>query len=277
MERLTEETYRHLRQYLSDLSGCHAEIPRRETFAALLGRLFPDQPIGRVAHGGERSVRIDLGNRTARRSIDTFHGNAVIEFENNLRVSGATAMSQLKEYTSGIWREEGPPRRSLLAVGTDGARWKVFRPTLVDQNLPRPTPQDVILGDPIQDFEVRSTKGQSLEHFYFWLQNLLFRPQQIVPTAALFTFDFGTDSLIWADARRRLRAAWDAVASANRAQTAFDAWRRYLRYTYALEGGEAGLVDLFLRHTYLVSVARLLAWAALSSGKASSRATGSNA
>jgi hypothetical protein len=162
----------------------------------------------------------------------------------------------------------------LLAVATDGVQWQVFRPLLTDVAKMRPTVDDVVLGEPIQSFDVRTGRDDSLAHFYFWLQALLFRPQQTEPTAALFTFDFGTESPLWGEARRRLLAAWTNVASEARARTAFEAWRRYLRYTYALAGGESGLVDLFLRHTYLVSVARLLAWAALSGGTNGRRISG---
>ena len=116
MERLTDHTRNYLKQYLADLRGCHAEVARRETFAALLGRLFPNESIGRVAHGAERSVRVDQGSRTKRGSIDTFYGNVVIEFENDLQASGAIAQQQLIEYASGIWSEEAMPHRSLLAL-----------------------------------------------------------------------------------------------------------------------------------------------------------------
>ena len=164
------------------------------------------------------------------------------------------------------------PHRPLVAIATDGVRWQGFRPTLADPDKPTPAVGDVFLGEPVRRLEVRAGgKGDPLGDFYFWLQHLLFRPQQTVPTADLFAFDFGTDGVLYAEAHRRLSAAW-AQASANPlAHTAFDALRRYLRYTYALAGGEAGLADLFLRHTYLASVARLLAWASLSEGKAGGR------
>ena len=272
MKRLTDETRRHLKTYLADVTGAPSEIGKREAFNTLLGRLFPgsDTP-GRVAAGAEHSVRIDLGGGRSRRgSIDTFHGNAVIEFERSLAATGRHALDQLREYSAGVWSQEPMPHRPLLAVATDGLRWQTFRPTLADNDKRTPTPADVALGEPLRDFDLKARgKKDTLADFYFWLQALLFREQQSVPTAELFAIDFGTDSVLWGMGRSRLRAAWESCRDRREPSTAFDAWRRYLRYTYATAGGEEALEDLFLRHTYLVSLARLLAWAALSGGRQS--------
>jgi hypothetical protein len=77
-----------------------------------------------------------------------------------------------------------------------------------------------------------------------------------------------------------LEKAWARVADEPEARLAFETWQKYLTVTYGklaesatprkeLESGVevSELEDLFLRHTYLSSIARLLVWAALSQGK----------
>src|SRR3989454_10418161 len=77
-----------------------------------------------------------------------------------------------------------------------------------------------------------------------------------------------------------LKKAWVRVSEEPEAKLAFETWQKYLTVTYGrlaesatpkkeLESGVevSELEDLFLRHTYLSSIARLLIWAALSQGK----------
>ena len=77
-----------------------------------------------------------------------------------------------------------------------------------------------------------------------------------------------------------LKRAWSKVSDGSEAKLAFDTWQRYLTVTYGRLTEDttrhkdtettqeiSELENLFLRHTYLTSIARLLIWAALSHGK----------
>lgn len=79
-----------------------------------------------------------------------------------------------------------------------------------------------------------------------------------------------------------LKRAWASASDEPEAKVAFETWQKYLTVTYGkltespsrtteVESGVeiSELEDLFLRHTYLSSIARLLIWAALSQGKTS--------
>jgi hypothetical protein len=63
--------------------------------------------------------------------------------------------------------------------------------------------------------------------------------------------------------------AWDAVGQSPEPPLAFDTWQRYLTVTYGqlADQESTDLLRLFLKHTYLASLARLLIWASLSKGK----------
>src|SRR5260370_863803 len=77
-----------------------------------------------------------------------------------------------------------------------------------------------------------------------------------------------------------LKKSWVKVSDEPEAKIAFETWQKYLTVTYGklaetttpqreLESGVevSELEDLFVRHTYLSSIARLLIRAALSQGK----------
>ena len=204
-QRLTEPTEAHLTQYLDDLRRCTNETAKRETFAVLLGRLFPGAQVGKVTAGAEHSVRVNVGGQTRRSAIDTFHGNAVIEFENDLAATGASARKQVARYSAGVWASEGQPYRPLIGVASDGFNWEVYRPQILTPPDSVPKAEDIVLGEPVQKFTVTCA---TQSEFYFWLQALLFRPQQMTPTADLFSFDFGDASPLYAEAKESLYAAW---------------------------------------------------------------------
>jgi len=105
--------------------------------------------------------------------------------------------------------------------------------------------------------------------FWIWLTSLFFRPSRTEPTAERFRVDFRATSPAFADAMEALSHAWGAVGQSSEASLAFDTWQRYLTVTYGQLGDQQSedLLRLFLKHTYLASLARLLIWASLSKGK----------
>lgn len=140
-----------------------------------------------------------------------------------------------------------------------------------------PTPETVTL-DELLDFKL---SDKSLGSFWLWLTSVLFRPQQIEPVAERFQLDFGTWSPLYRETMAALKRGWAKVNGEPEAKLAFEAWQKYLTVTYgrltenatAIKDEETAeaiseLENLFLRHTYLASIARLLIWAALSKGKA---------
>src|SRR5438552_769774 len=127
---LTDKTKAILAAYLSQIRGLPNETAKRERFAALLGELFPgSSKLMTYAAGAETSIRIDIGAGQKKGFIDTYYGNAVIEFEASLKATGKHAEEQLREYVAGVWAKEGPSR-PLIAIASDGVIWRTYRPTL---------------------------------------------------------------------------------------------------------------------------------------------------
>jgi hypothetical protein len=262
---LDDTTRRTLSRYLTDVRQLPNEAAKTHRFSALISALFPGSSAPtEFAAGVEKLVRVDtLGGGTKRGFVDAYHGNAVIEFENSLKATEAHALDQLREYTSGLWNSEGRGRRQLVCVLSDGVTWKTYRPTTTTKG--RLTPEDVRL----QELRVLILTEDTLADFWLWLTSLLFRPSRTEPTAERFRVDFGATSPALADAIEVLHHAWDAVGQSSEARLAFDTWQRYLTVTYGQLADQQSedLLRLFLKHTYLASLARLLIWASLSKGK----------
>lgn len=274
---LTESTSRALRAYLHDIKTTHAEIGKRERFSSLLGTLFPNtREVSFYAKGAETSLRVTTPQGTKRGRADTVYGSAVIEFEKNLKQTLTEAERQLREYVAAIWQSEPLLRRNLDAVATDGIRWRIYR-TVLPEAAPL-MPENIVL-DLRREIIL---KDDTLDDFYRWLDIFLFRPNQVEPNSATIREDFGSESHLFRDGMATLRRAWVASRSASEARLAIDTWQSYLTVTYGKlsesdrlkkdrETGEeiSEVEELFLRHTWLVSMSRLMVWAALSSGQTS--------
>ncbi|MGH9466229.1 MAG: N-6 DNA methylase, partial [Terriglobales bacterium] len=265
-ESLDERTRATLAAYLREVKSLPNESAKRQRFAALLGELFPGQKIlNQFARGIEKLIRIEVAGATRRGYADAYYGNAVIEFENSLERTLADAEDQLREYASGLWNEHHGGR-ALLAIASDGVTWKMYAPRVAGSAKPGAPlePSDVAL-EPLRELLVTEA---TLGEFWMWLNQVLFRPQQVPARAEWFQHDFGSGSFCYRDALEALNGAWLAVRQHPEAKLAFETWQRYLTVTYGKLPDDEGdrLQTLFLKHTYLCSLARLLVWAALSKG-----------
>jgi type I restriction-modification system DNA methylase subunit len=262
-----------LRDYVRVVKSLPNEAAKRSRFAGLIAELFPGtKAITEYSRGVEKLIRIDQPKGEKRGRADAYYGNAIIEFEKSLSSTLEEAKTQLCEYVAGTWQKD-KSHRPLLAIASDGINWIVYRPILAAGT--EPTPENVTL-DELRPFTVEEG---TLGSFWIWLSSFLFRPQQIEPTAERFQLDFGS-SLLYGDSMAALKRAWGKVSGESEVKLAFDTWQRYLTVTYgrltedttATKDKETAqeiseLENLFLRHTYLASIARLVIWAALSQGK----------
>jgi len=241
----------------------------------LLGTLFPNaREVGIYTQDGEKALKIELVDRKKTGRLDTFYGSAVIEFEKNLKQTLSEAERQLREYVAGVWQKDEMSRRGLDAVATDGVKWRIYRPVLPEGAKLVPENIELKLRREIE------LKDETQSDFYRWLNNFLFRQQHRDPTTEAIQDDFGSTSHLFLDGLATLRRAWALARKQTEPELAFLNWQQYLTVTYGKlseseraerdkETGEkiSELDELFLRHTYLVSVAKLMVWAALSQGK----------
>lgn len=256
-----------LRRYLHEVKNLDNESAKTHRFVGLVAELFPGSGAAtKIAEGTEKRVRIDLGDRTKTGRMDAYYGNAVVEFENSLRATEATALDQLREYTAGVWKTASGASRPLLCVASDGVTWKVFRPTVASTTKGKLQPSSIEL----TEMRVLVVSDETLSDFWIWLTSFLFRDAaHTEPSPDRFRTDFGSGSPAYVEAMAALRGAWEAASLHPESRLAFDTWKQYLAVTYGSPDRDVTSEPLFLRHTYLASVARLLVWASLSRGKMS--------
>lgn len=271
-ESLDSSTKQLLSEYLAEVRLLPNESAKTHRFIAFVGQAFPGSAIiSKLTAGIEKAIRIQLPEKAKRGHIDSYFGNAVIEFEYSIKATGKVAEQQLREYCSGVWAKEGKPYRPLLAVASDGVVWRTYRPSLPSNLEEPPKPGDVT----IEMLRELTVTDSNLFDFYLFLNTLLFRMGQVIPTAGQFRQDFGKESLAYGDAIGTLGLAWRRTREEKESDLAYRNWQRYLTVTYgslpvaaSAEGQElTELEDLFLKHTYLASVARLMIWASISGGK----------
>lgn len=276
-QTLEPRTREILRKYLREVRSLGNEAARRQRFSALIAELFPGtDAVTEFARGVEKRIRIRTATGERRGHADAYYGNAIIEFEKSLKATLSDAEEQLREYVSGSWPKTAENAGSLIAIASDGVNWRAYRSKLLRETR-EPRPEDIEL-DLLRDLKLSE---DTLGDFWLWLTSVLFRLQQIEPTADRFQLDFGSWSPLYRQGIVALEKAWVRVSEEPEAKLAFETWQKYLTVTYGklaesatpkkdLESGVeiAELEDLFLRHTYLSSIARLLIWAALSQGKA---------
>src|ERR1035437_5375529 len=103
-ENLDVNTKQLLSQYLTDVRSLPNESAKTHRFVALVGQAFPGSAvISKLTAGIEKAIRIQLPERVKRGRIDSYFGNAVIEFEYSIKATGDAAKQQLREYCAGVW------------------------------------------------------------------------------------------------------------------------------------------------------------------------------
>lgn len=241
-------------RFLAALPRAQNESQKREAFIALASRGFGDEELGtHLALGAEHQTRFLKAGAIRRGAIDCFFGNLIIEFERDLPKTRSHAMDQLRAYTAGAWSEDGSPDRSYLAIATDGNHWEIFSPRLDGATIS----VERVLLDQIQAESFGPGEGQQL---YEFLNRLLFRRDLLPPTAANFVSDFGLTSPAFLRTHQVLRHHFSSLTHLPQLKILLDAWSSSLQVCYgSIETDE----DLFIRHTYLAILARLLAWASL--------------
>jgi SAM-dependent methyltransferase len=117
-------------------------------------------------------------------------------------------------------------------------------------------PEDILL-DEVDELRLPTPEPYQA---YFWLDRYFFREKVLPPQTEEFERDFGMRSPAFLFSFRLLKDALEQVESRSEFQVIYENWERYLRVTY---GSVIGSKDLFLRHTYLATLAKLIAWARL--------------
>lgn len=178
--------------------------------------------------------------------IDLLYQFLVFEFKRDIDLEREDAMRELATYLEAV------KNRRPLGVLTDGIRFEVY--SLDDGELT------------LIDKENLEGLRDDSNSAYLWFEAYLFSARDVQPTPQDIVRRFGGDSAVFIGARRTLREMFRAAQADSTVRVKYDEWDRLLAKVYGerietLTSGQRA-EDLFIRHTYLVLVARVIAYVA---------------
>src|SRR5579885_533109 len=243
-------------QYLSEVETLNKEQARSHRFTALLQKLLDVEPsfIETYSTGIEKSLKVKQKDRILKGEADNLFGNVVIEFESNIPKKRSEAEEQLRRYVAILWSQESSDTLTpYLCIATDGVRFVSYSPKLVDSMGKDVSPDELRL-DVIE--ETDWTKLKPSEVFY-WLDRYFLRKEVLSPTSEAIVRDFGLKSHAFQTVDSVLVNLWKKVKTHSDFEVIYDSWEKYLRIVY---GSDVGEDELFVRHTYLATLAKLMSW-----------------
>ncbi len=128
---------------------------------------------------------------------------------------------------------------------------------IADATLKNVTQDDVVL----KTIEKTDWTELTSSEVCYWLDRYFLRRQVLPVTSERVIHDFGTKSHAFQTTTNLLAALWQEVESQSVYQVIYSNWEKYLRIVY---GSDVSDQQLFIRHTYLATLAKLMSWMRIS-------------
>lgn len=259
-----KNTETQILNYYQKVKSANKEATKKEAFKDLLNRLYANdkdilQIIDKITLGAEKTILYILRKDVFHRgSADSLYNKIIIEFENNLKVSGKHAKEQLAGYLLGQFNEGEGYNFTLIA--SDFINWKVYSPDISClENLDTINEEELILN------EIESSSfvlnENNAEEFYFWIDRFLFKEEKQRATLKRIEEAFGYQSIVFIESYRELKTWFDEAKKQSEIQVSFEQWSRFLSIAYSSFNASE---DKFLIHTYLSVFSKLLAYKVVS-------------
>lgn len=245
-------------RYLREIEPIISESGRSLRFGMLLNELFGFEPgfIEDYVQGVEKYLKAKHTDRILKGRADNLFGNVIIEFERSLKQTRSEAEDQIRRYVAICWSQEPPESRlPYLCLAGDGVRFVAYSPTLEDTENLEVTPDQINL-QILEEVDWNNLKTKT-EEIFFWLDRYFLRRELYHPTSERMEKDFGANSHALQTATAALLPLWRQIKEQNPFAVIFAEWERYLRIVY---GSKVAGDELFIRHTYLATLAKLMAW-----------------
>jgi methylase of polypeptide subunit release factors len=253
--------------YLEAVQNLGTESAKSHRFSALLNDLFGLEThfIEEYVVGIEKYLKVRQKDQIVGGRVDNLFGSLVIEFERDLAKTKGEAEEQLRKYVAAVWSEEPPgKRRPYLCLATDGVSFVVYSPAIPEPSKGDVEPDEVGL----QLIEqVNLTRLEPAE-VYFWLDRYFLRQELLSPKTENIVKDFGIKSHAFRVSGQALLSLWGALKDQPEFAVVYQSWEKYLLIVY---GSSVADEELFIRHTYLATLAKLMAWCRLTGARTGER------
>jgi SAM-dependent methyltransferase len=189
-----------------------------------------------------------------RGSVDLLFSGVIIELKIDLATEWPVAHDELVKYFQSL-REERPKER-YVAIATDLKQFRAFLPNVTNDVVTDVT-------------EVGSINANSAtwSELLTWLDSFVFSSRNQTPTADDLKIRFGAGSPTYALAVQELQEMWSDVSKDPEALLKKELWSRNMQVVYGREPSESVFVD----HTYVITLVKLMVYLRLSGAKIVSR------
>jgi len=194
-------------------------------------------------------IEMKLGSRILglRGRADLLLSGVVFEIKIDLARELEDAHAELRKYFQALTERDAT--KKYIAIVTDGIKYLVYVP-IVGAGL-------------VTDIKKVSEMDASTAapaDFIVWLDSFIFSKSGMVPTADDMKWRFGSKSASYGVAATELQSLWTEVQGAGDVNLKLSLWSRNMQIVYGSEPS----VGVFLGHTYLVTLAKLLIYLKLS-------------
>ena len=263
----SKEYRKALKEYVSGVSSAENEATKGTHFYMFLPKIYEgikpeyaDKVFRELKV--ERSVADMVASKgttiIVRGRIDSTLGNVIFEFEKDLLKTQQEALEQLKRYVAALWNSQ-KHRVTYTCIATDGIHFHPYRPHTDVPDNEKVKEEEIVL-DPREAIDLSDVDPVDA---YFWFDRYLLATPILEPSVERIAGDFGSKSPILLEMMEELRSIWKDASDLPYVKVLFDQWNRYLTIVY---GSTVGDEELFLRHTYLATLAKLIVYGYFSEG-----------
>ncbi len=207
---------------------------RRSLFVALITKCFNLQFSEVVLE-----KHINVKGSSIRGRIDALYEDIVFEFKRDLANERTKGQEELNKYLLSL-----QPRRNCFGILTDGLYFEAYK--LSDKNL-------------VKFDEIDFTKASNRDIF-LWLDSFLFSEKDKKPVSDDIVKRFGVKSPVFISSLELLNNQYSLNKGNPTIKIKFAEWDRLLSKVYGISIADE---ELFLRHTYLATVSKLIAYVSL--------------
>ena len=188
---------------------------------------------------------VEIEHHVYRGRVDAMLGHLVFEFKSHLDSELLDAEAQLARYIGELRSRH--PGAAYTGVATDGVGFRLYAPVSADEP---PTLEE------IGEFDLSRSEPEAA---FLWLDALFayFRAGRRDPTAQNILAALGPVSPTFRRSHQLLSDLFRRVKDDLAVQVRYREWQSYVAIVY---GGAGGDQELFLRHSYLATLARLIAF-----------------
>ena len=245
-------------RYLKDVSLANSEASKSYLFLEFIRNTFKQVNVDyseKLYPDLEKHLVGKTKTLTVKGRPDAMLGNLIIEFKKKLdEKSKNEAESELRRYISILWTQQKERRIQYVAIATDGINFVCYRPR-ADPGEVEVIPSDVFLDEIDKINLTRTNPGEA----FVWLDRYILSKARRPPTAEAFSNEFGLNKPAFRDSEAFLKQAWKE----SEEKVLYDQWAGFLRIVY---GSSVDSEDLFIRHSYLATLAKLLVYSSFSGG-----------